>query len=199
MNGRFRFNGIRGTDDRHTGNGAHNGEILIALMRSSIFAHGKTTVRGANLNVQVRISNGISDLLKSSARRKHGNRSGKDRTTGSSNTCGHTNHVGLGNAAVNKTLRICFAKLTRTRSFCKVSVEHEKIVMVAAKLYKSLAVRVARSDFFDFCHGYSASFSSSAIPWANCSSLGALPCQPTWPSINETPLPLMVWATITVG
>ena len=44
-----------------------------------------------------------------------------------------------------------------------------------------------------------SSASSSAIACANCSSLGAFPCQPAWFSIKETPLPLVVFIRIAVG
>src|SRR5450432_3827879 len=40
---------------------------------------------------------------------------------------------------------------------------------------------------------------SSATAAASCSLFGATPCQATFPSMNETPLPLMVWATMKVG
>ena len=40
---------------------------------------------------------------------------------------------------------------------------------------------------------------SSTIACSYCSAFGAFPCQPHWFSINETPFPLIVFATIILG
>ena len=57
------FVGVRGADDRHAGDGAHEREILDALVAAAVFADTDARVGGADLDVEVRVSNGVSDLL----------------------------------------------------------------------------------------------------------------------------------------
>mgnify|MGYP006922387240 FL=1 len=42
---------IRGTHDRHSRNGAHEGEVLAALMAGTVFAHGDAAVSSTDLHV----------------------------------------------------------------------------------------------------------------------------------------------------
>ena len=97
----------------HTGNGAHNPDVLKALMRCAVLTHGDTGVCCAYFYIKARICHAVSYLLKRAPRGKHCKRAYKYRFTGRCNTRCGGNHISLRNTRIYKTLRKFLFK-----SFC---------------------------------------------------------------------------------
>ena len=152
LNSSLSLNSVGWNDNRHTRNGTHNSNILVALVSGAVLSYRETSVRSANLNVQMRITNRISNLLKRTTRREHCKRGCKDLVTSSCNAGCHANHVGLSNAAVHKALRILLAVLAGTSCLCQVSIKDEKIVVLFTKLYQGFSVSLSGGNFLYICH-----------------------------------------------
>src|SRR5699024_2492700 len=95
---------VGGAHDGHAGDGAHESEVLAALVGSAVLAHGDTAVGGANLHVQVGIAHGVAHLLIGPPGGEHGEGGGKGHKAHGGQTGGHVDHVGLGDAAVEVAL-----------------------------------------------------------------------------------------------
>ena len=59
------------TNKTHAGDGAHQRQILDALMAAAVLADGDAGVGHAELHVEVRIGDGIAHLLVGPARAEH--------------------------------------------------------------------------------------------------------------------------------
>ncbi len=55
---------------------------------------------GTDLDVEVRVADGVADLLKRAARGKHGKAGNKGDIAHGGQACSHAHHIALGNAAV---------------------------------------------------------------------------------------------------
>ena len=121
-------------------------------MRGTVLAHRDTGVRGANLEVEVRITDGITDLLKSAAGGKHGKGAREGNATGGCDTGGNTHQVALGNAHIEEAVGAGSLKLAGLRGGGQVGVEDHKVIVLVGELDEGLAVAYARGDFFDVCH-----------------------------------------------
>ena len=121
-------------------------------MRGAVFTDRDARVRGADLDVEVRIADGVTDLLKSAAGGKHGKGASKGSTTGGRDTGGDTHQVALGNAHVKEAVGAGGLKLTGLRGGSQVGVEDHKVIVLIAQLDKCLAIANARGDFLDVCH-----------------------------------------------
>ena len=152
LDGSLSLNSVGWNNDRHTRNGTHNSNILIALVSSAVLSYRETSVGSANLNVEVRVTHRVSDLLKRTTRREHCKRSCKDLVTRSCDASCHTNHVGLSNAAIHKAIRILLAVFTRASCLCQVSVKDEKIIVLFTKLYQGFSVSLSGGNFLYICH-----------------------------------------------
>ena len=109
-------------------------------------------MRGADLDVEVRIADGVTDLLKSAAGGKHGKGAREGSTTGGRDTGGDTHQVALGNAHVKEAVGAGSLKLTGLRGGSQVGVEDHKVVVLGSELNEGLAVAYTRGDFLDVCH-----------------------------------------------
>jgi len=74
LNGQTHFIAVARAQNQHTGDGAHDGKILDALVRRAVFADGQTAVAADDLDIQVRVSDGVADLLPGTAGCEHGER-----------------------------------------------------------------------------------------------------------------------------
>ena len=106
----------------------------------------------ANLDVEVRVANGIADLFVRAAGGEHGKGARKGDVARGRNAGGEPHQVALGNAGIVEALRVRSLKLTRLRSGSQVGIEHYKVIVLIAQLDERLAVAYARGDFFDLCH-----------------------------------------------
>gem|GEM_PF-6799707 len=109
-------------------------------------------MRGANLDVEVRITDGITDLLKSAAGGKHGKGAREGNATGGCDTGGNTHQVALGNAHIEEAVGAGSLKLAGLRGGGQVGVEDHKVIVLVGELDEGLAVAYARGDFLDICH-----------------------------------------------
>ena len=71
LDGGSRLRRVSGANDGHARNRAHDGEVLKALMRRSVLADGYAAVSRAELDVEVRISDGVPDLFERASREEH--------------------------------------------------------------------------------------------------------------------------------
>ena len=143
---------VGGNDHRHTRNRAHECDILAALVRGAVLAHRNAGMGSANFDVEVRVANGIADLLVGATGGKHRKGARKSNAARGRDAGGKTHQVALGDAGIVKALRVSSLKLPRLRSGSQVGIEHYKVIVLIAQLDERLAVAYARGDFFDLCH-----------------------------------------------
>ena len=183
FDGGARFHIVRRGEHDHAGDRAHEREVFAALVGSAVLADGDTAVGGADLDVQMRVADGVAHLLIGAARRKHRERRAERHKAHRGKARAHADEVRLGNAAVDVAVGIGLLEDRRFGGAGKVGVQNKDIVMLGGKRRYRVAVAVAGSNFYNVRH-HSASSSrsaavSSSIAVRYCSSLGALPCQPT--------------------
>ena len=98
-----------------------------------------------------------------------------------------------------------------------ILTEHIPFVLSITPMLDSLDTTNSFKSSGDIYNGHSLLHSFAAVPngqviflplytffkssnaCLSCSSFGAFPCQPAWFSINDTPLPLIVFAMIAQG
>ena len=178
-----RFHIVRRGENDHAGDRAHKRKVLAALVGSAVLPDGDTAVGGADLDVQMRVADGVSHLLKGAARREHRKRRAERHEAHCGQTGAHADKVRLGNAAVDVAVGVCLFEYRRFGGAGKVGIENKDIVMLGGERRYRVAVAVTGSNFYNVRHHSASSsrraFSSSSIAAWYCSSLGALPCQPT--------------------
>ena len=139
---------------------------------------------GADLDVQVGVTDGVAHLFKGAACGEHGKAGGKGHQPHSRHTGGGGHHVALGNAAVKMTVGVGFLEHTGLGGGGQVGVQHHHVGMVLRQFHQGGAVAVAGGDLLHFTHACASSSAiwalSSSMAILYSSSLGALPCQPTW-------------------
>ena len=89
----------------HPRNDSHQSQILDTLMAGAVFPYGDSRVSRTDFYVCLRISDGITDDLVSSACGEHRESAGKYRLAGEGQTRGHAHHIGFRDAGVEKPLR----------------------------------------------------------------------------------------------
>ena len=140
-------------DDGHAGDAAHEGKVLAALMGSTVLAHRDAAMGGTDLDVEVRVADGVADLLKRAARGKHGKAGNKGHVAHGGQARGHAHHVALSNAAVKMTVRVSLAEHTGLGGSSKVCVQHHQIlVALCGQLLQGVAVAFTGSDLLHICH-----------------------------------------------
>ena len=148
---------IRGTHDRHARNRAHEGEVLTALMRCTVLTDGYAAVCRADLDIQMRIPNGISYLLVCTSRRKHGKGGDKGDEPHRRETRTDIRHIAFRNPAVKMALRKHLLKCPRLRCAGKVGIQNDNIRMFLAEFSEGVPVAVTRCNFFHICHAHASS------------------------------------------
>ena len=121
-------------------------------MRGAILAHRDTGVRGTDLNVKVRVADGVTDLLKGATGSEHGKGAREGNTTGGRDTGGNTHQVALGNAHIEEAVGAGCLELASLRGGGQVGVEDHKVIVLVGELDEGLAVAYTRGDFLDVCH-----------------------------------------------
>lgn len=81
---------VGGNNHGHAGDDAHEGDILAALVRGAILAHRDTGVRGTNLNVEMRIADGVCEPAQRLAGGKHGKAAREGDAAGGCDASGNT-------------------------------------------------------------------------------------------------------------
>ena len=139
-------------DHSHAGDDAHEGNILAALVRGAILAHRDTGMRGTDLNVEVRVADGVADLLKGATGSEHGKGAREGNAAGGRDTGGDAHQVALGNAHIEEAVGAGCLELAGLRGGSQVGVEDHKVIVLVGELDEGLAVAYARGDFLDVCH-----------------------------------------------
>ena len=139
--------GVRGADDRHAGDGAHEREILDALVAAAVLADADARMGRADLDIEVRIGNGVADLLIGAAGREHrkGGAVGDEAHRG--HTGGNVDHVGLGNAAVVEFFGVRLGDLAGLRGVGEVGVEHDDLIVLFDQFDQRFAVSLTGCNF----------------------------------------------------
>ena len=141
---------ICGADNGHAGNRAHQSDVFIALMGSSILSYGYACMGSSNLHVQMGISHRIAHLLVSAACREHGKCAAERNLSGGGNTCGDRHHIGLCDSAVKETIRERLFEHAGLCGSCQVGIQHYYIGILFAKLFQSVAVALSRCNLLYF-------------------------------------------------
>ena len=153
-------------------------------MGCAVLTDGDTGMGCADFNIQVGVTDGVTHLLERTACCKHRKGAGKRNEALRGKTCCNTHQVRLGNAAVEEPLGKCVFESNGHGRLCKVGVQNHQFIIFCAKLGQRVAIGLSCCLLYYFSHGYFASLlmlssiaSRSLMAWANCSSLGAAPCQ----------------------
>ena len=170
--------------NNHSGDRAHQRQIFVALMARSILTYRDSGMRCADLDIEVRITDRISDLLISTPCCKHCKGGRKRGLACCRKSCRNRHHIALCDSAVIKTLRVFFCKIRGSCGGLQVRIQNNDFRMIRTELLQCVSVALTGCDLLNVCHYCSPSFSSSAsiasssfIASAYCSSFGAVPCQ----------------------
>ena len=145
--------GVVGGDDHgHAGDGAHEGDVLVALVGRAVLADRDAGVRGADVHIEVRVPDGVADLLERAAGGEHGERGAKDLLARGGNAGGDADHVCLGDAGVIEALGVGGLELAGLGGRGEVRVQDHEVVALGAERHKLLAVAGAGRDLLDICH-----------------------------------------------
>ena len=104
----------------------------------------------ADLNVEMRITDGVADLFVGSSRSKHGKGAGKRNQAGRGKACRNIHHVCFRDTAVEMAFRKSFFEHTCLRCTCQIRIQHDNIFMLCSELCQCIAVAFSGSDLFYF-------------------------------------------------
>ena len=141
---------VAGIDDQHAGDLAHEGKVLGALMGRTVLADRNAAVRADDLDIQVRISDGIAHLLIGAAGREHRKGAGKGLEPGCRQTGSDADHVALCDAAVEEPFRIGSGKILRLCRLGKVRIQDNQFRILFCKVYQRFSESAACCDLS--CH-----------------------------------------------
>ena len=146
---------VGGVEDHHTGDGAHNADILTALVGGAVLAHRDTGVGGGDLDVQLGVGHRVADLLEGASGGKHRKGGGKHSLAGGGQACGDADHIALGDTGVEEPVGMGYFKHTRLGGGGQVGVHHDDVLPLVAQLHQGGAVGVAGGYSLHFCHRFS--------------------------------------------
>ena len=190
----LRFNGIARDEHRHLGERAQDRQLFQRLGRRAVRPDRQTSVGAGDLDVELLVAHGKTELLDRLARDKLGKRAGKWDLAADCKAGGRADHVLLGDADGEKAAGVLLLEPDRARGILEVAGERHDVGMGLAQLEQSFAEPVARGLVR---HQTAACNSFNAR--SNSSGFGATPCQAGLSSMNETPFPFTVRATMTWG
>ena len=107
---------------------------------------------GADLDVQVRIADGVADLLEGPPGGEHGEGGGKGHEAGRRGAGRHGHHVALGDAAVEVALGKGLFENGGLGRAGQIRIEDDDVLMLLTERGERAAVAVAGRDLFQFCH-----------------------------------------------
>ena len=132
-NGCFCFYIIRWNNYCHTGNRTHQCNIFITLVCRTIFTYGNTGMCCADFHIQMRITNGVTNLLKCTSCSKHRKRTCKWNFTCRCQSCRNSHHVTLSDTTVNMAFRESLFENTGLCGSRKVCIQYNKVIKFCAK------------------------------------------------------------------
>src|SRR5699024_10385008 len=116
-------------------------------MGCSVFSYGDTRMGCTDLDVELRISDGVSHLFKCTSCRKHGERTCKRNLSCRCKTRRNSHHISLCDSAVNVALRKCLLKGSCLCRAGKVRIQYNHVFMLFSKFYQSITVAFPCCDF----------------------------------------------------
>ena len=144
---------VGGVDDHHVGDGAHQGDVLAHLMGGAVLPHRQARVAGNDLDVELRVGDGVADLVVGAAGGEHGKAGGEGGVAHAGQTRSHAHHVLLGNAAVEEPVGVLLPEQGSLGGGGQVRVQHHNVVMAfLGQLHQRAAVAVTGGDFFHLSH-----------------------------------------------
>ena len=138
---------VAGAADEHAGDGAHEREVLYALMGRSVFTHGDAAMRTHDGHIESGVGDGVADLLIGAPCRKNGEGVGEGLQSAGREAGSDAGHVCFGNAAVKKPVGVFRGKEFAHGRAGKVGVENNKLRILFSKLCQGFAVGIAGRDF----------------------------------------------------
>ena len=180
------FQTIRRLQHHHTREHPHQPDIFQTLVAAAVFAHGDPRMGGAQLYIEMRIGDGVPDLFIGPAGQKHGKAGGKGFQSGYSHPRCDPCHIAFGDPHLYKLSGgrfLCFAGFGGRG---QIRIQHDDVRILDCQFCQCL------SKSFSCCLSHFPVSSSCINASCSCMALGALPCQPAWFSINDTPLPFTV-------
>ena len=122
---KLRFDFIAGTEHDHVRERPHDRQILQALMGSSVLAHRKSRMRCAYFYVQLRIANGIPNLLAGTFRCKNRKRAGENDFSRRRKPRRDTHHICLCDSHIEMSFGIYLFEGICFRRFRQVGVKND--------------------------------------------------------------------------
>ena len=136
---------VGGADHRHTGDHAHQGEVLAALVRRAVLADRDSGVRRADLDVQVGVGDRVAHLLERASGGEHGKRRNERNGAGRGDPGGNAHHVALGDPAVEEPVGMLFCEQAGLGRLRQVGVEDHEGILVG-KRDQRFSVRFSGCD-----------------------------------------------------
>ena len=149
------FGVVGRNDDRHVRNGAHEGNVLTALMARAVLTDRNAAVGRADFDIELGVRNGIADLLKGSARSEHREGAGKYDIAAGRHTGRNAHHVLLGDAAVKEFLGVRLFDLGGLGRARQIRVKHIQVRNLARQFDERIGITLAGCNFFNVCHIFS--------------------------------------------
>ena len=152
LHGGQHFVVVGGVQNHHAGDGAHQGDVLAALVGGAVLAHGDARVGAHNLHVEVGVAHGVAHLLKGAARGEHGEGRREGHLPAGGQAGGNANHVALGDAAVDKALRVFFLEDAGLGGLCQIRVQHNDVGVRFGQCGDCFAKALTGGLFHHFSH-----------------------------------------------
>ena len=146
------FHSITGVDDHHSWDHAHQGQIFQALMRCAVLAHRDSCMGGADLHIQMRISDGIAHLFIRAARRKHSEGRCKRDLAYRSQPGRDSHHIRFRDTAVDMAIRKCLLEGIRFGGIGQICVQNHQIGVLRPEFGKRLAVSFSCRDLLNILY-----------------------------------------------
>ena len=148
---------VCGIQDDHAGDGAHEGDVLVALVGRAVLANGDTGMGRADLDVVVRIAYRIAHLLEAASGGKHGEGGSERDLAAEGHTDSGGDHIVFRDTAVEEAIRERLLERTGLGGSGEVSVQNNEVRIDRAEFRQSLTVGFSCSNFIS--HNYCNPFS----------------------------------------
>ena len=143
---------VGGAHDHHAGDGAHQSEVLAALVAGTVLTYGDAAVGSADLHIQVGIADGVAHLLIGTSGGEHGEGGSEGHQAGGGHTGSHADHIRLGNAAVKVTVGEGLLENAGLGSTGQIRVQDYQVFVLGTQLRQGVAIAVTGCDFLYVCH-----------------------------------------------
>jgi len=153
---------VAGAQNRHIGNGTHNGQILNALMGCPVLSNRQSAMGTHHFHIQAGIRHTVAHLFPSPSSGKH--REGIDEgflSTGGQSSS-HPHHIGLRDPHIKKTVRVGCGKLFGHCGARQVSIQNHQIRLLIRQFHQCLAISGTGRNFL--CHLTSPPFPPGQRP-----------------------------------